>query len=461
MTTVETEHAFRVYCEGKSCRELYYLSCRERDIRCNVNFTDTLCGIPDRFDTQEIDVGSVNYLGEQGALALVDVLRVNTGLLTLRLPKQGLTDANVAAIIESIENHDRMSVIDLRDNEDVTNASAPGLIKLLQANKMLTELHVAGTGIGKALQRKMAELCHRNAVLEADFFKGDFIRMKRTFCELDSDGSGKISMSELLSQIEIPQVAKALERKFSTIDRGNTRDGGIDMSEFLVYTYPSYRDIKWLRQHAASVEHDEENVAHNWRMFHSVLLKARVDFRAFQVVRVHHKKLTEEEALQLHAKCLEYEWRETSPPVMRDDGWLFLRPKCAHLAVVELFGADFAKLQAARDKTWGPMHIPPSFMRVMMKSFCTAGGIRDVAQQTGKLYEVELDALLKTECKSETYTVQTEVMKQRLRAGGIGPSILFTFPEWVTYVNESLPFALFSTVNVELPQLAPDEAVDE
>lgn len=101
MTTIEAEHAFTVYCTGKSCQELYFLACRENDVRPNSSVWKSLPAKPDFFDMEEINV-SGNYLGCVGVHCLLDVIRANKLLLRLNLSGQGADDATVAAVVTAV-----------------------------------------------------------------------------------------------------------------------------------------------------------------------------------------------------------------------------------------------------------------------------------------------------------------------------------------------------------------------
>jgi hypothetical protein len=446
MTTVEAEHAFTVYCQGKSCRDLYALACRENDVRPNTAVWALLPEAADYFDMQDFDF-SRNYLGPTGVHCLLDVIRANKLLLRLSFAGQGADDTTVHAVVAAVRNHERLGVIDLSHNPDITTEVADELFKLMRENKMIVSINVRGTTMGVATQRALDRIGHDNSLLEANFFKGDFVRLKRTFCELDTEGSGRITVSALLTQIEIPQVATALEKRFSSVDEGGIVDGHLDMSEFLRFTYPGYSKIGVLLQHLKREDHDDATIVANWKTVVTALRRGRMEFPGLHLVRIHHREISLEEAVAFLRLTLEEMWRESEESETSSEGKIILRPTAISKAMRITFGAEFAAIAEQRAKEWGSIRITPTYTRLLAGAFARANPMAKIVHDDGAhLTDTTLDRLLVESAAAvatETTILSTRLLQAKLLGAGIGGSIGFTFPEWFCFINELHDIALY------------------
>jgi hypothetical protein len=467
MTTVETEFAFQQYCVGKSSRQLFFNGCATEGIRANAEFLLTLSPKPDNYEMRAIECSEINYLGPRGVRALLDVVRANRCLLQLTLADQGVTDELVEALVDAIRGNERFGSLDLRDNADITDASASLLLATIKENKMLTNIDVTGTAVGKSVQRELHAIGCRNNALEAAFFAGDYVRLKRIFTELDPDGRGKINIIVLLTHIELPQAAEALERKFLAIDGGMKMDGQLEMNEFLYFTYPTYVKIERVAAHAALPCLDEDIVEQNWFQLVDVIRQNRIEFAALHLVRVYHRVLTGQETLKLVEAAVQNEWYEEEPSEMNADGKLKLRGKCILKAVDDLFGAEMRHVDREREDLWRGMRVSPTVTALMMAQFAVAAGKKSAYLDFSTEYDAPIGALLAGRVETKSLVLKTDVMRQRLLKGGIGPSITVKFSEWLTYVNESYDFAFFGrcekalAAQTALPWVAPEEARPE
>jgi hypothetical protein len=443
MTTVEAEHAFVVYKTGKSCLDLYTLACHENGVRPNSALLKMLPSQIDFFDVRTLDLRST-YLGPVGVHCLIDVIRANTLLLELNLAHQGADDVTVAAVVTAIRNHERLGTISFAQNPEVTRESAPLLITLMRENKMITKIDIQGTKMGLSVQRTMDRIGNENALLEANFFKGDFVRMKRTFCELDSEGNGKISVGALLTQIEIPQVATALEKRFATVDHGPTTDGYLDMCEFLRFTYPDFISEPMIREHVKRADADDETIVENWKIVLEALRRGRMEFRGLHLVRIFHRVITVDEAIKLVRQAMENMWHDGLDSVMTSEGKVQLPPECVCQATEQLFGAEMQAINERRAIEWGCIRITPGIARLMLQAFLRAAKTPDfVVEGTTQLVDTSLGAILDDVVSTETTFLDSRIIAAKLKKAGVGRSINFSFPEWITYVNESLNIALY------------------
>ena len=452
MTTVESEHAFKVHCRGKSSRQLYFTACEEQDMRPNSALLTTLPPKMDFYGMQHMELDGGNYIGARGCFALMDVIRANTSLIVLRMRNQGADDEVVAKLVEALRGHQRLETLDLRDNFDITNASAPQLFTLLTENQMIHELLLDGTSVGKGVQRALTNKGRDNALLEANFFRGDYAKLKKLFVELDSDGSGTITVGELLAQIDVPQVAQALEKRFEAVaQRG---DGSFGMDEFLFYIHPKFVPLDGLKRHMDEnmVTDPEPTIVANWNTLRECLVKGRMEFQAFQHVRVTHKVLSEAEMMKLLEAAMEEEWKSGRERQMNAQGRLALHHSAFVAAIQKLYGEEEKEAVKVRRETWGKLHLSPILVKDLHKRYVEAvfSSSRRPAHLISdpELIEMELGhPALSSKCESQTVRIQPKILKQRLLAAHIGSSITVTFPEWITFINEQYEAAAYFIYN--------------
>eukprot|EP01065_Artemidia_motanka_P027296 TRINITY_DN32519_c0_g1_i1.p1 TRINITY_DN32519_c0_g1~~TRINITY_DN32519_c0_g1_i1.p1 ORF type:complete len:478 (+),score=190.15 TRINITY_DN32519_c0_g1_i1:62-1435(+) len=301
MTTVERDHAFMLFCKGKSNRKLYTDACSTMAIRRNCELTESLSERQDAFGVRDLELGS-NYLGAEGVRALFHLIQANKALVHVGLRGQGVTDQCASDLISILRSHPRVSSVDFRDNPNITHASSAQLLSLVRENKMVTALQLTGTRVPQAVRRMVERLAEANNSIETEFFKGDYMRMKRMFLQLDSDGSGRITTTELLANIDIPQVANTLMQKFESMDGGaptGSRDNQITVNEFLYFTHPSYKTEQEIRDWSLQKDEQEDNIRKNHELIREALAKFRLVADNYRKLRIPDRILNEIEVNRL------------------------------------------------------------------------------------------------------------------------------------------------------------------
>ncbi|KJE97322.1 hypothetical protein CAOG_07749 [Capsaspora owczarzaki ATCC 30864] len=105
-----------------------------------------------------------NRIGEAGAQAIADALKVNTTLTDLVLAKNPIGDVAVQAIAEALEVNTTLTELYLWENQ-ITCTGAQALAEALKANTTLTELDMGSNQIGDVGARAIAEALKVNETL--------------------------------------------------------------------------------------------------------------------------------------------------------------------------------------------------------------------------------------------------------------------------------------------------------
>ncbi|KAJ9436171.1 hypothetical protein DIPPA_26828 [Diplonema papillatum] len=306
MTTVEREHEFHMYCQGKSNHQIYAEECAQRGIKRNSEISQMLPAETDQYDLKELDCRG-NYLGPEGVRSLFDVIQANRSLEHVGFQNQGITDGCLHGLLDIIRLHPRLTSVDLSDNVFITNLSAVPLLTVVKENTMLCNVTVDGSRLGHAVQRKIKRETTHNSSLEAEFFKGDYVKLKKLFVRLDTDLSGTITLPELLSNIDIPRIANALVERFSLMDgTEGKRDNEVTVDEFLYYVYPHYKTIRRIQQYAQEDDVQEQTATANHKALTLALAKKRVMVEG-SVGRVSDRLLAEEEIDRVVETALQHE----------------------------------------------------------------------------------------------------------------------------------------------------------
>ncbi|KJE91288.1 TKL protein kinase, variant 1 [Capsaspora owczarzaki ATCC 30864] len=107
---------------------------------------------------------SENQIGDAGAQAVADALKVNTSLTELSLDQNHISDAGAQAIAEALIVSTTLNSLFLRQNQ-IGNAGAQAIAEALTKNTTLTELHLSTNQIGDAGAQAIAEALKMNAMV--------------------------------------------------------------------------------------------------------------------------------------------------------------------------------------------------------------------------------------------------------------------------------------------------------
>eukprot|EP01060_Flectonema_neradi_P022690 TRINITY_DN30921_c0_g1_i1.p1 TRINITY_DN30921_c0_g1~~TRINITY_DN30921_c0_g1_i1.p1 ORF type:complete len:457 (+),score=74.93 TRINITY_DN30921_c0_g1_i1:49-1371(+) len=294
MTTVEKDHGFAMFCKGKSNRSMYTECCSNMGIKRNSALADELNSETDCFDMRKLDL-SGNYLGGCGIKALVDVVQANKCLEEINYSQQGINAEVLGDLLEVVRSHPRITSLDLSHNKEIGNHCAPLLLDIAKQNTLLYSIDVSGSRIAKPYQKKLEEYTARNKELETSFFKGDYLRMKKLFSTVDTDGSGHITPKELLNNIDIQQVVITLTSFLEMDGEDGVKDHAISINEFLNHVYPNYKSVQSIVAHSRKEDTAENNINKNYVTIAETLRKRRVHTPHVRMLRVHDCLLTPEQ----------------------------------------------------------------------------------------------------------------------------------------------------------------------
>eukprot|EP01063_Lacrimia_lanifica_P013731 TRINITY_DN20348_c0_g1_i1.p1 TRINITY_DN20348_c0_g1~~TRINITY_DN20348_c0_g1_i1.p1 ORF type:complete len:437 (+),score=196.55 TRINITY_DN20348_c0_g1_i1:73-1383(+) len=296
MTTVEKEHEFRLFCQGKSNRRIYKETCAELGIRRNSAMNDALGTEPDRFDMKSLDVRA-NMLGADGVRSLFKVIAANKDLEHLGLSGQGLDDRVFLDLIEIIRSHPSLSSVDVGENPYITNAACTALLSALRDNQMLCAFEVAGCSIAKGYQRRIHQLAAANDRLEIKFFDGDYLQLKKIYMQLDNgNDNGCITMTDLINSIEIPKVILKLTAKWQALVDGGTRvmNENIPINTFLDFAYPSYKSGTDILNRVKQDDLESKVCIDNQFLIQAGLDERKRQCKGLHLIRIRHVELTAE-----------------------------------------------------------------------------------------------------------------------------------------------------------------------
>eukprot|EP00754_Rhynchopus_humris_P044112 Rhum_TRINITY_DN3819_c0_g1::Rhum_TRINITY_DN3819_c0_g1_i1::g.12146::m.12146 len=303
MTTVEREHEFRMFCQGSSNKRMYKEMCHRVGIKRNSQLCDELADVTNRFDLKTLELKN-NYLGCEGVRALLAVVAANEGLEHLGLSDQGVDDACLSDLVRVLREHPRLTSVDLSHNMAITNVSSSELISVLKDNTMLCKMDVAGCRIAASHCRKLQELARYNMELEPVFFRGDYLRMKALFMQLDSDMSGRITLSELLTNIEIPNVAATL---LARLQHFSEQKDTVTINEFLDFVYPHYKSVASIKKYSKEDDVQDVNTARNHLTFFNCLQRKMLVADHYKLLRIRDRILTEAEVGRVVDRAIELE----------------------------------------------------------------------------------------------------------------------------------------------------------
>jgi len=444
MTTVEREHAFTLFCQGKSNRTLYTDACSTMGIRRNGELTESFSERQDAFELRRLDLRN-NYLGAEGIRALFHLVQANKALVSVGFHSQGIDDACLTELVGLLRQHPRVTTVDLSHNPDITHASSPALLSLVNDNKMISELCLEGTSIPSAVQRHLTMKADENCNIERDFFKGDYCRMKRLFLQLDSDGSGRITQQELIANIDIPQVANTLLDKFETMDwpQGEKpRDHQISINEFLFFTHPGYKTRADIETHRARQDKQEDNVKTNVELIREALSHHNLTAPDHKRLKIADRLLTDFEVNRLvdFAVQAEAAANEDGAPVR--GGKLVISLGSLKRALMQLRNS-VADFKTAGHASSHGFNMSPALIRIAERGFTDkARSSGSDKRKSGGEIEVEAGELLSLD-KAKSTMLQTNSVRlhlKTLRSIFVGAGLPLTSPmtleEWITCLEE-------------------------
>ena len=107
----------------------------------------------------------LNFIGDAGGVALADALEFNTSLKRLRLQANGIEDAGMAAIAKSLRGNKTLTSLFFHNKIEIEGAAA--LSDALKQNTTLAVLHLSNTGIDDVKAIAIADALKFNKTLTA------------------------------------------------------------------------------------------------------------------------------------------------------------------------------------------------------------------------------------------------------------------------------------------------------
>ena len=106
-----------------------------------------------------------NNIGDAGATALAEALKVNTTLQTVNLQFNKIGDAGATALAEALKVNTALQTVNLEDNE-IGDAGAVELAEALKVNTTVQTVHLGSNKIGDAGATALAEALKVNTTLQ-------------------------------------------------------------------------------------------------------------------------------------------------------------------------------------------------------------------------------------------------------------------------------------------------------
>jgi hypothetical protein len=146
---------------GLSLRDIYAKKCEEMHCKRNSQFYLSLPSKPDLFEVpSSIDL-SQNFVGPKGLVALMEVVRCCTGLTSLNLRDQQMSNESVFTICSVVARHPTLIKLDLSNNP-LTISGGAALIELTKNNPVLEEIVLDNTDIKGAMKTAIQAQLARN-----------------------------------------------------------------------------------------------------------------------------------------------------------------------------------------------------------------------------------------------------------------------------------------------------------
>lgn len=498
MTTALTEGKWILEYKNRSSRQLYYEECIALDVPVNELVYRSLCDVAGDFTAYQLVVPESQFIGRNGVRALLPVVKVNQMLTRLAIVGQGADDSFVLDLLPLLKEHERLHIIDLRDNPEITDVSCDMLAMLIKRNNAIITVRLSGTSMCEMVQRTLVRFSEENNKGATIFLTGDYVAFKQLFNHLDTDSSGAVSMLDLFEREGCRSLLDAIEKRFNVID--TTGDAKIQIDEFLEFLHPNFFAMKdRLAQLLKAPDSSEENVVENWAMIVEAARRSLVRCPSFHLARVFHKKLTLEEATSLIREAVVHEHKRSgstpdekaldppNPELCKGlldvevleaqsqngdkraqallDMYTTIQCRSMHFAVESLFGRAEAQFWGQQQRLWSPIYnvrIPPSLARHIFAVFMQrVNEDIDTARQRFRdvhAPEVPIESLLATPIRSSVWSIKSDVIESALVQEGLALSTPVTFAEWFTLLNDRFDTSFGTrgeTLTVFSPVAAP------
>ena len=144
------------------------------DLRANNLSDESIALLMDVLSVEKTNLQWLNLSDNQisvtGASFVAEILETNDQLTHLWLETNRINDRGVEAIATALEKSNQtLKQLFLSGNEDVTDASVPALIRMIKANRSLTQLELIDCGLSKRGRWQLNRLGQRdNFCLKAD-----------------------------------------------------------------------------------------------------------------------------------------------------------------------------------------------------------------------------------------------------------------------------------------------------
>lgn len=151
---------------GLSLREIYAKKCEELGCKKNSQLTALLPAKPDVFEVPTSIDMSMNFVGPKGLRPLAEVVRCCTGLVSLDLRDQQMTNESVEFLCEVLLRHPSLTSLNLSDNP-LTIAAGNALIELAKNNPNIETILLDNTQIRPAMFTAISAQLARNKAAKA------------------------------------------------------------------------------------------------------------------------------------------------------------------------------------------------------------------------------------------------------------------------------------------------------
>ena len=390
--------------------------CHRAGIKRNSLLSTELSDVSDRFDLKMLDLGQ-NYLGKEGVRAVLAVACANQLIEHIGLSGQGVDDACLSEIIKVLRDHPRITSVDLSMNPGITNASATGIFSLLKDNTMLCEMNVEGCSIAAAFKRKMKQFTDRNTGLEPLFFRGNYLQLKVLFMQLDSDRSGYLTMSELLTNIEIPKVANTL---LARLQQFSDQREAVTINDFLDFVYPHYKSEAEIKKYSREDDTNEVHTARNHLTLFNCLTKNRLVAEHYKKIRVFDRTMADSEVARMVDRAMEVESTLHADGVPQQGGRLVI----SYHALKKGLEAVWKAPQLSIDDIRKDFRLPPT----IVKQICLLFAVKN---------EVTIAEVLSQNLETTLTKLQLRVLLPIVQRFGLPiQDALMSLQETVTLLEE-------------------------
>jgi|UniRef100_A0A7S4LNC6 Ran GTPase-activating protein (RanGAP) involved in mRNA processing and transport len=144
-----------------SLRDAYLYYCTQYQLKPNSDIRATLSTEQGAYDLQSLKLDG-NFVGNNGILPLVEVLRLSTKLQELSLPNNGIKNAGVEWICDMALSHPSLTCLDLSRNR-ITLGGGKVLHELVLKNSKIVSVDLSCTKIDSKLLERIMQRAAANA----------------------------------------------------------------------------------------------------------------------------------------------------------------------------------------------------------------------------------------------------------------------------------------------------------